>query len=90
MYVRLHWEHETLWHGDFFKINQRGEYQKKATALITIEPKNLATANASGFDFLRIASLELYRGLKTQTQTQTLGKDSPAFPLFHFYLSKDE
>ena len=84
MYVRLHWEHETLWHGDFFKINQRGEYQKKATALITIEPHNLATANASGFDFLRIASLELYRGLKT------LGKDSPAFPLFHFYLSKDE
>ena len=72
----------------FFSINQRGEYQKKATALITIEPQNLATANASGFDFLRMASLEFYRGLKTQTQT--LGKDSPAFPLFHFYLSKDE
>ena len=72
----------------FFSINQRGEYQKKATALITIEPQNLATANASGFDFLRIASLELYRGLKTQTLG--LGKDSPGFPLFHFYLSKDE
>ena len=34
-----------------FSVNQRGGYQKKATALITIEPHNLATAIASGFDF---------------------------------------
>ena len=44
-------------------------YQMKATALITIEPHNLAKAIASGFDFLRIVSLELYMGLKSGTQT---------------------
>ena len=32
-------------------INQPGEYRKRATALITIEPQNLALAIASGFDF---------------------------------------
>ena len=34
-----------------FSVNQPGGYRKKATALITIEPQNLALAIASGFDF---------------------------------------
>ena len=34
-----------------FSVNQRGGYQKKATALITIEPHNLALVIASGFNF---------------------------------------
>ena len=34
-----------------FSVNQRGGYQKKATALITIEPHNLASVIASGFNF---------------------------------------
>ena len=39
-----------------FSVNQPGGYRKKATALITIEPQNLALAIAIS---LRIGSLEL-------------------------------
>ena len=69
-----------------FSVNQPGGYWKKATALITIEPQNLALAIASGFDFFENRFSGIVYGAGEWRSGSWEGKFPPHF--FQFSLLK--
>ena len=89
MYVRSHWELETLWQSDFFQSISVENIKRKRLLWSQLSLTTWLRPLQAGLIFWELFLWNCIWGWRVELRL--MGRnDSPAFPSFHFYLSKDE